>query len=208
MDNNSGYYLVPGSLRYTAKKKYPGIAAFLLIFIITLLLPALTPGRLAGETEKKNEKKKQTQSSQTAESKKKLEPKTKAKPLPKSEPVSKSEHKQYKRTIIAGEPKKYTGEPGNFIFHEADKRPYSVRQIQRIVADIGLRAGIKKLHPHMLRHSLARWMLIEGGYTPQVVQVVMRHASYKTTVDNYGNLDISDVEKIIDAGDRRPLMDY
>ena len=120
MDDNTGFDLVPGSLRHTGKKKHPGIAAFLLILLISLLLSAVTPERLAGETEEKKDKKKQTQSSETAESKKKLEPKPKAKPLPKSEPVSKSEHKQYKRTIIAGEAKKYTGEPGNFIFHEAD----------------------------------------------------------------------------------------
>jgi type II secretory pathway component HofQ len=126
MDDNTGYNIVPGSLRRTGKKKHPGNAAFLLILLISLLLSAVTPERLAGETEEKKDKKKQTQSSETAESKKKLEPKPKAKPLPtsepvpKSEPVSKSEHKQYKQTIIAGEPKKYTGEPGDFIFQEAD----------------------------------------------------------------------------------------
>lgn len=106
--------------RMTNKKKHPGNSFFLLILLISLVLSAVTPGRIPGETEKKKDKKKQTQSSQAAESKNRLEPKPKAKPLPKSEPGSTSENKQFKRTIIAGEPKKYTGEPGTFIFHEAD----------------------------------------------------------------------------------------
>ena len=120
MDDYTGYNIVPGLLRHTGIKKHPGIAAFLLILLISLLLSALTPERLAGETEKEKEEKKQNQSSETTESPKKIAPKPKAKPLPKAEPVSKSENKQYKQIIIAGEQKKYTGEPGDFIFYEAD----------------------------------------------------------------------------------------
>lgn len=108
------------SKRMTNKKKHPENALFLLVFVISLILSAVTPQTLPGETEKEKDKdkKKQTQSSEVAESQKKLEPKTK--PLPKSKPGSKSGIKQFKTTIIAGEPKKYTGEPGDFIFHEAD----------------------------------------------------------------------------------------
>ena len=114
----------PISKTITNKKKHPGNKLFLLILVISLLLsaviPLTLPGDMNNEKEKEKDKKKQTQSSETPESKKKLEPKHKAKPLPKSGPGSTSENKQFKRTIIAGEPKKYTGEPGNFIFHEAD----------------------------------------------------------------------------------------
>lgn len=110
----------PISKRMTNKKKHPGNALFPLVLLISLILSAVTPQTLPGETEKEKDKKKQAQSSETTESKKKLEPKPKAKPLPKSGPGSKSGNRQFKRTIIAGEPKKYTGEPGNFIFHEAD----------------------------------------------------------------------------------------
>lgn len=102
------------SKKNTDRKIHTGNAAFLLILLMSMLLSAVTPERLAGEREEKKHKKKQTQSSETAESPKKVEPKPKAKPLPKSK------HKQFKQTIIAGEPKKYTGEPGDFIFHEAD----------------------------------------------------------------------------------------
>ena len=108
------------SKRMTNKKKHPGNAVFLLVLVISLVLSAVTPGRLPGETEKKKDKKKQTQSSEAAESKSNLEPKPKAKPLPKSEPGSKSKNKRIKRTVIAGEPKNFTGEPGTFIFHEAE----------------------------------------------------------------------------------------
>jgi type IV pilus assembly protein PilQ len=102
--------------------KHPGNTVFLLVLVISLVLSAVTPGALTGETEKEKEKdkKKQYQSSEAAESKNRLEPKPKAKPLPKSGPGSKSKKKRFKRTIIAGEPKEYTGEPGTFIFHQAD----------------------------------------------------------------------------------------
>jgi type II secretory pathway component HofQ len=112
----------PISKKITNQKKHPGNAVLLLVLVISLLLSAVTPGRLPGEIEKEKEKdkKKQTQSSQTPESPKKLEPEPRDKPLPKSGPGSRSENKRFKRVIIAGGPKKYTGEPGDFIFNDAD----------------------------------------------------------------------------------------
>ena len=104
----------------TKKKKHPGNSFFLLILLIGLVFSAVSRGTLPDETEKEKDKKKQTQSSQAEESKNKLEPKPEAKPLPKSAPGSKAENKRFQQTIIADEPKKYTGEPGTFIFHEAD----------------------------------------------------------------------------------------
>jgi hypothetical protein len=104
----------------TAKKKHPGNFAFLLLLVISLLLLVATSRTLADETEKNEDKKKQSESSQTAESPKKLESQPKAKPLRKYEPGSKAENIRFKQTIIAGEEKKYIGEPGTFIFHEAD----------------------------------------------------------------------------------------
>jgi hypothetical protein len=104
----------------TNKKKHPGNAAFLLLLLISLLLSVVTTRTLADETEKNEDKKKQTQSSQAEESPKKLESQSKARPLRKYEPGSKAEKIHFKQTIIAGEEKKYIGEPGTFIFHEAD----------------------------------------------------------------------------------------
>jgi type II secretory pathway component HofQ len=113
-------YLI--SKKITNHKKHPGNAVFLLVFIISMILCSITPQTLPAEIEKEKnkDKKKQAESSQAAESKKKLEPKPKAKPLTKSKPGSKSGFKQFKRVLIAGEPTKYTGEPGTFIFNEAD----------------------------------------------------------------------------------------
>lgn len=104
----------------TNKKKHPGNAVFLLVLVISLILSAVILGILPGEMEKEKEKKKQTQSSEATESKNDLERKPKVKSLPKSGPGSKTENKRFKQTIIAGEPKKYTGELGTFIFNEAD----------------------------------------------------------------------------------------
>jgi len=104
----------------TNKKKHPGIAAFLWVLVISLLLSVVSTRTLPGETEKEKDKQKQTESSQAAESNEKLESKPKAKPLRKFDAGSQSGNKQFKQTIIAGEEKRYTGEPGTFIFQEAD----------------------------------------------------------------------------------------
>ncbi len=104
----------------TDKKKHPGNAAFIWVLVISLLLSPVTTRTLPGETGKEKDKQKQTQSTQAAESNEKLEPKAKAKPLRKFEAGSQPGNNQFKQTIIAGEGKKYIGEPGTFIFHEAD----------------------------------------------------------------------------------------
>jgi type II secretory pathway component HofQ len=101
-------------------EKHPRNAAFLLILLVSLVFSAVSRGALPDEPGKEKDKKKQTQSSQAGESKNKLEPKPEAEPLPKSGPGPKSENKRFQQTIIADEPKKYTGEPGTFMFHEAD----------------------------------------------------------------------------------------
>lgn len=97
---------------------------FIFILVIGLIFSAVTPGVLANETEKEKKKEKdkdkkkhsgESQSGNDLKSKSGHKPKTK--PLPKSDAAPPS---QYKRTIIAGGPKVYTGEPGTFIFHQAD----------------------------------------------------------------------------------------
>jgi len=109
-----------GEAKVTNKKRHPGNAGFVLVLVISLLLSAVSTGTFADETEKNKDKKKQTQSSQAEESPKKLELQPKAKPLRKSETGSKAENNRFRQIITAGEEKKYTGEPGTFIFHEAD----------------------------------------------------------------------------------------
>jgi len=74
-------------------------------------------------------------------------------------------------------------------------------EINRIVAKAGNRAQIKNpipelknINPHILRHSCAR-MLKDRGLSMEVVQRVLGHLSYKTTMDLYGTKSISDMDK-------------
>lgn len=73
-------------------------------------------------------------------------------------------------------------------------------QINRIVAKAGNRAQLhnpipelKNINPHILRHSCAR-ILKDKGLSLEVVQKVLGHLSYKTTMDLYGTKSISEMD--------------
>jgi len=74
-------------------------------------------------------------------------------------------------------------------------------EINRIVAKSGHRAHLKNpvpelknINPHILRHSCAR-ILKDRGLSLEVVQKVLGHLSYKTTMDLYGTKSISEMDK-------------
>ena len=74
-------------------------------------------------------------------------------------------------------------------------------QINRIVAKAGKQAQInnpipelKNINPHILRHSCAR-ILKDKGLSLEVVQKVLGHLSYKTTMDLYGTKSISEMDE-------------
>lgn len=74
-------------------------------------------------------------------------------------------------------------------------------QINRIVAKAGKGAQLhnpipelKNINPHILRHSCAR-ILKDRGLSLEVVQKVLGHLSYKTTMDLYGTKSISEMDK-------------
>jgi integrase/recombinase XerD len=73
-------------------------------------------------------------------------------------------------------------------------------QINRIVAKAGHRAQLhnpipelKNINPHILRHSCAR-ILKDRGLSLEVVQRVLGHLSFKTTMDLYGTKSISEMD--------------
>lgn len=79
----------------------------------------------------------------------------------------------------------------------------TITQINRIVADIGIRAGIKSpnpnsktgnINPHLLRHTFAR-LAKDAGLTVEEVQGLLRHSSFKTTYDIYGTLNYDDIQE-------------
>lgn len=73
-------------------------------------------------------------------------------------------------------------------------------EINRIVAKAGHRAQInnpnpdlKNINPHILRHSCAR-ILKDRGLSLEVVQKVLGHLSFKTTMDLYGTKSITEMD--------------
>jgi integrase/recombinase XerD len=80
-----------------------------------------------------------------------------------------------------------------------DGRPITVRTVQKVVARIGERAGIrKKVTPHVLRHSFATHLL-ETGTDIRYIQELLGHASTKTT-QIYTHVSRKDLARI-----RNPL---
>ncbi len=85
-----------------------------------------------------------------------------------------------------------------------ESKHISVIQINRILAKAGEKAGIsnpnpelKNINPHLLRHSFAR-ILKNKGLSLETIQRLMRHTSFKTTMDMYGTKSIDDVQKEFD----------
>ena len=81
-----------------------------------------------------------------------------------------------------------------------DKEHITPTQINRIVAKAGHRAQLnnpipelKNINPHILRHSCAR-ILKDRGLSLEVVQRVLGHLSFKTTMDLYGTKSISEMD--------------
>ena len=68
----------------------------------------------------------------------------------------------------------------NYLFLAANGQ-YSVRTIQEILKNASKKAGIKHVHPHMLRHSFATH-LIENGYAVSQIQSLLGHASPETSM--------------------------
>ena len=81
-----------------------------------------------------------------------------------------------------------------------EKEHISPTEINRIVAKAGKRAQLqnpipelKNINPHILRHSCAR-ILKDRGLSLEVVQKVLGHLSYKTTMDLYGTKSITEMD--------------
>lgn len=66
----------------------------------------------------------------------------------------------------------------------------TTRQVQRVIAEYGKRAGIQGLHPHMFRHTFAT--LITKQYGVAAAQKLLGHKSLQTT-QIYVHLSSSDL---------------
>jgi len=80
-------------------------------------------------------------------------------------------------------------------------------QINRIIAEIGKRAGLKSpnpksttgnINPHMLRQTFAR-LCKDSGLGTEASQRLMRHASFKTTYHLYGTMGFESVQELYES---------
>jgi integrase/recombinase XerD len=68
-----------------------------------------------------------------------------------------------------------------FLFETRSASGFTARRVQQIVAEVAKAAGItKRVHPHLLRHSVAQ-TLLDGGMSLEEVQRFLGHARLQTT---------------------------
>jgi len=95
--------------------------------------------------------------------------------------------------------------PDTFVFQSRQSESLSDRQVNRIVAEAGKRAGIAHPNPryrhltcHLLRHTFARlWKANQGSI--ESLSKILGHSSVKTTWDLYGTESLSDIKHNYDA---------
>jgi integrase/recombinase XerC len=58
--------------------------------------------------------------------------------------------------------------------------PIDARSVRRIISELGVKAGLGRVHPHMIRHSMATAML-DGGADLRSIQELLGHTSILTT---------------------------
>lgn len=100
------------------------------------------------------------------------------------------------------------------LFESAPGRPISTRQINRVVAAAGERAGIRnpnpkyaRITPHLFRHSFARLWKDRGG-SIEALSKLLGHSSTALTWDVYGTMSLMDIqldyEKLMRPAKRTP----
>ncbi len=85
--------------------------------------------------------------------------------------------------------------------HGKGRNPYSTRRINYMVHEAGKWAGEPELHPHLLRHSRAKWLL-EKGYNYRFVQAFLRHSDPLTTLRTYARFSKEDILRQAREGEK------
>jgi integrase len=78
------------------------------------------------------------------------------------------------------------GEPVEFIFHKNNK-PIEQNFIRQVYKKILVKAGIREMRLHDIRHTFAS-LLLSRGESPVYVKEQLGHSSIQMTVDIYGHL--------------------
>lgn len=90
---------------------------------------------------------------------------------------------------------------GQFVLHSRQGERLSFRQVNRIIADLGRRVGIRHPDPrrrhltcHLFRHTFARlWKDAHGSI--ESLSTILGHNSVATTWDVYGRESWADVQR-------------
>ncbi|MCO5056108.1 tyrosine recombinase XerC [Thermomonas sp.] len=94
------------------------------------------------------------------------------------------------------------GTPESFVFPGRSGKQISARAIQLRMKQLALRQGVlKRIHPHLLRHSFASHVLESSGDL-RGVQELLGHADIATT-QIYTHLDFQHLAKVYDSAHPR-----
>ncbi len=103
---------------------------------------------------------------------------------------------QYVEDLRPGLAKWEDGRDANALFLSNTGRPLERVAVWQIIRRCAERAGLERVHPHMLRHSFATHMLA-GGADLRVVQELLGHADIGTT-QIYTHIDRSHLRDVVD----------
>ncbi|MEQ9455282.1 MAG: site-specific tyrosine recombinase [Phycisphaeraceae bacterium] len=92
--------------------------------------------------------------------------------------------------------------PSNRLFLSRTGQPITRIVVWQIVKRHAARAGVRRIHPHVLRHAFATHLLA-GGADLRVVQELLGHASLNTT-QVYTHVDRSRLKEVISSFHPRP----
>ncbi len=92
--------------------------------------------------------------------------------------------------------------PTNRLFLSRSGSPITRVVVWQIVRRHADRAGLRGIHPHLLRHSFATHMLA-GGADLRVVQELLGHSNIQTT-ELYTHVDRSRLKEVITRFHPRP----
>ena len=106
------------------------------------------------------------------------------------------------RNALAALREEAAGQPGDFVFPGRGGAQISSRAVQLRVKKLAAQRGVyKRVHPHLLRHSVASHRLESSGDL-RGVQELLGHADIATT-QIYTHLDFQHLAKVYDAAHPR-----
>lgn len=98
------------------------------------------------------------------------------------------------------------GEVNDIIFHRAGKY-MEQNYIRRVFKRLLMRAGLREIRLHDIRHTFAS-LLLSDGASPVYVKEQLGHSSIQMTVDIYGHLIPSSNREMVNRLDTQPSATY